>query len=100
VDVLLTAEGLAAFRQQFVDKYYDPMKGRPRRFTDKANGIAIDILMAGRFHGSGKPGPVAFPHPDQVGEVIEAIQRRYRDFGDVVASTIWMSRLRGGWTRP
>lgn len=98
VDFLLTAEGLEAFRRQFVGKHYDLVPGRPRRFTDRANHVSIDILVTGRFPGSGKPGPFAFPDPEQVSEVIDKhrvvnlstlIQlklaaRRYRDFGDVV----------------
>jgi hypothetical protein len=58
----------------------------------------LDILVTGLFPGSGKPGPVAFPNPAEVSEVIGKIHvvdlptliqlklaaRRYRDFGDVV----------------
>ena len=98
VDVLLSAEGFAEFRQQFVGKHYDPVEGRPRRFTDRTNGVTIDVLVTGRFPGSGRPGPIAFPNPNQVREVIDAIHyvnlptliqlklaaRRHRDFGDVV----------------
>jgi hypothetical protein len=98
VDILLTDEGLAEFRRRFVGKYYDLVEGRPRRFTDRTNGVTIDILVTGRFPGSGKPGPIAFPNPDQVGQVFDAIHyvklatlielklaaRRYKDFGDVV----------------
>jgi hypothetical protein len=35
VDVLLSTEGFAAFRKQFVNKHYDPVPGRPRRFIDR-----------------------------------------------------------------
>src|SRR5437868_15179899 len=34
VDVLLTAEGLERFRQEFVGKLYEPVEGRPRRFVE------------------------------------------------------------------
>ena len=83
VDILLTPEGLEEFR---------------RRFVDRANEVTLDILVTGRFPGSGKPGPVPFPDPDKVSEVIEKARvvnlatlvelklaaRRHRDFGDVV----------------
>jgi hypothetical protein len=99
VDFLLTPQGLEEFRSRFVGRSYDPVPGRARRFTDRANGITIDILLTGRFPGRGKPGPFAFPDPVKVSQVIDKhsvvdlptlIQlklaaRRYKDFGDVVA---------------
>jgi hypothetical protein len=98
LDVLLTAEGLEEFRKRFVPKLYQTVEGRPRRFVDRANDITVDFLVAGRFPGSGKPGPIAFPDPSKVSETVEKYQvvdlvtliqlklaaRRHRDFGDVV----------------
>ena len=98
VNFLLNEKGLEEFRRLFVEKYYEPIPGRPRRYCDKANGITIDILVAGRFPGTGKPGPIMFPEPTKVAEVISKYRvanlatlielklaaRRYRDFGDVV----------------
>jgi hypothetical protein len=98
VDFLLTAQGLEEFRTRFVGKNYAPVQGRPRRLKDKVNGITIDILVAGRYPGTGKPGPIRFPNPADVSEVIDKFPvvnlptlvqlklaaRRYRDFGDVV----------------
>ncbi len=98
VDLLLTPEGLEEFRKRFVSKNYRQKDGRPRRFVDCINEIEIDFLIAGRFPGSGAPGPIAFPSPDRVAETIDAIAvvnlptlielklcaRRHRDFGDVV----------------
>ena len=89
---------LEEFRKRFVPKLYQTVEGRPRRFVDRANDITVDFLVAGRFPGSGKPGPIAFPDPSKVSETIEKYQvvdlvtliqlklaaRRYRDFGDVV----------------
>ncbi|HJT75699.1 MAG TPA: hypothetical protein VJ739_00705 [Gemmataceae bacterium] len=98
VDFLLTAEGLDAFRRQFAGKEYEQVQGRPRRFTDTANGVTVDILVTGLFPGTGKPGPIAFPDPSAVSEVIDKLPvvnlptliqlklaaRRWRDFADVV----------------
>src|SRR4051812_13659923 len=47
VDILLTSEGLESFRRQFVPQNYEPIHGRPRRFTDKANQVLVDFLVAG-----------------------------------------------------
>ena len=98
VDVLVTQEGLDRFRQRYVGKSYDPVAGRPRRFVEKRSQVSVDFLVTGRFPGSGKPGPIAFPDPEAVSQKIknanvvtlpQLIQlklaaRRHQDFGDVV----------------
>lgn len=98
VDLLLTADGLAAFRQRFVGKNYARVPGHPVRFVDRTSGVTVDILVTGFFPGSGDPGPIAYPDPEQVSETIDKIRvvdlptlvqlklaaRRYKDFGDVV----------------
>ena len=99
VDILLTAEGLAEFQKRFVPKYYEGTPRRPRRFTDRKNQVIIDFLVAGRYPGSGQPGPIAFPDPAAVRTTIEGWEvinlavlvelklaaRRYQDFADVVS---------------
>jgi hypothetical protein len=98
VDVLLTGEGFADFKERFVGRDYEPVEGRPRRFTDRKNGVRLDVLVTGLYPGSGRPGPVAFPDPGQGCKRIEDIvyvdlvtlvqlklaARRWRDFADVV----------------
>jgi hypothetical protein len=98
LDVLVTADGLASFRHNFLDKDYDQAGRRPRRFVDRKNGVTIDMLETGHFPGRGDPGPIAFPNPANVGQEIEGIRyvnlatlvelklaaRRWRDFADVV----------------
>jgi hypothetical protein len=98
VDLLLTREGLEEFRRRFVKKNYQPMEGRSRRFVDRENDVMVHFLVTGMFPGSGEPGPIAYPAPAEVGEVIEKVSvvnlptlielklaaRRYKDFGDVV----------------
>ncbi len=56
VNFLVTAEGLASFRQRYVDKDFAPVLGRPRRFQESANGVFFDLLVTGLFPGSGQPG--------------------------------------------
>ncbi len=98
VDVLLTPEGLERFRREFVGEDYEPVEGRPRRFVERQSGVTVDCLVTGRYPGSGKPGPLAFPDPTEASEEIEKIRvltlpqliqlklaaHRYYDFGDVV----------------
>ena len=99
LDILLTPEGLAEFRKQFIGHSFDTVPGRPRRFVDRGNAVTLDILVTGMFPGSGKPGPIAYPNPAAVRERIENIEvvnlptlielklaaRRYQDFADVVS---------------
>lgn len=98
VDVLLSPEGLEEFRRRFVPRSYAQVPGRSRRFVDRSSKITIDVLVTGQFPGSGKPGPIAYPDPADVGQAIEAVQfvdlvtllqlklaaRRHQDFADVV----------------
>jgi hypothetical protein len=98
VDFLLTEDGLEQFCAKFVPKQYQRVPGRPRRFVDRASGVTIDILVTGRYPGTGKPGPIAFPDPSVVREEIDKhsfvnlatlvqlklAARRWRDFADVV----------------
>jgi hypothetical protein len=99
VDILLTPEGFAEFRKQFVPGDYGTVPGRARRFVDLTNDITLDVLVTGSFPGSGQPGPIAYPNPDEVSEKVGKLRvvklatlvqlklaaRRYQDFADVVA---------------
>jgi len=67
IDVLLTAEGLASFRERLVGRGYRPaFEGATRTFSDTASGVRIEVLTTGGFPGDGKPKPVAFPDPRAV----------------------------------
>lgn len=99
VDFLLTAEGLGDLVRRHLGQEFDGVSGRPRRFRDRQNDVTFDVLVTGMYPGSGKPGPITFPDPAAVSELIQdrryvslpiLIQlklaaRRHRDFGDVVS---------------
>lgn len=96
VDILLNQVGFDEF-SRFVPRSYDTIPGRPRRFLDRRHGVTFDVLVTGLFPGSGKPGPIAFPEPEEVSETINQMHvvnlptliqlklaaRRHYDFGDV-----------------
>jgi hypothetical protein len=99
VDILLTAAGLEALTALVAaGNDFESVPDRPNRFLDRSNGITFDVLVTGLFPGSGRPGPIAYPDPAAVSEVINEksvvnlptlIQlrlaaRRHKDFGDVV----------------
>ena len=106
VDFLLTQQGFDRVVAEFVGKDTGRVPGRPRRFVDLKNGVTFDILITGRYPGSGKPGPIAFPDPTRASTTIEKTNvltldqliqlklaaHRHYDFGDVV-SLIRVHRL-------
>jgi hypothetical protein len=112
VDILLTSEGFEEFKKRFVPKKYRLAPGRPRRFVDQVNEVTIDILVAGMFPGSGKPGPIAYPDPAEGGQLYDKIRvadlptlirlklaaRRHQDFADVV-NLIRVHRLDESYTQ-
>jgi hypothetical protein len=63
VDVLLTPEGLAAFKSQLLGRGYLERFTGSRGLRDTEHGIDIDVVLTGGFPGDGKPKPVAFPDP-------------------------------------
>ena len=99
VDLLLSAAGFAAFKGLAAAGGFEAVPGRPRRFVDRTTGVTFDILVSGQFPGSGAPGPIAFPDPAGVAELINGFRvvdlptlvqlkladRRYQDFADVVS---------------
>lgn len=63
VDVLLTAEGLAAFKASMLGRGYVEKFPGSRGMRDVEHGIDIDVVLAGAFPGDGRPKPVVFPDP-------------------------------------
>ena len=67
VDVLVTAEGLARFREHLEGRgYIATHAGATRCFRDAETGVRIEFLVAGEYPGDGRPKPVAFPDPARV----------------------------------
>ncbi|WP_445244436.1 hypothetical protein [Microcoleus sp. OTE_8_concoct_300] len=64
VDLLMTAEGLEAFRSSLVGRGFVPaFAGATKMFKDAATGVSVEIITAGEFPGDGKPKSVSFPDP-------------------------------------
>ena len=63
VDVLLTREGLAAFKARHLGRGWVERFAGSKGMRDTEFGVKIDILITGDFPGDGKPKPVAFPDP-------------------------------------
>ena len=63
VDVLLTPDGLAAFRAASLGRGYVEKFPGSRGLRDAEHGIDIDVVLTGSYPGDGKPKPIAFPNP-------------------------------------
>lgn len=75
VDILLTAEGLEAFRARCVGRgYVLAFPGAQKTFRDTETGVRIEVITTGEYPGNGLPKPVAFPAPDAVAEEREGIR--------------------------
>jgi hypothetical protein len=68
VDVLLTAEGLAAFKAANLGRGYAEKVPGSRGLRDPEYGVDIDVVLAGMYPGDGRPKPVAFPDPGETAE--------------------------------
>lgn len=63
VAVLLTREGIAAFKQAFLGRGWVEKFPGSKGVRDTIDGVNIDVLIAGEYPGDGKPKPIAFPDP-------------------------------------
>lgn len=72
VDLLMTHEGLEAFKDKFLGRGYPQdysvlaFSGAQKTFRDTETQVRIEILITGDYPGDGKPKPVAFPDPSTV----------------------------------
>lgn len=63
VDLLLTKEGLEAFRSKHLGLGYVQKFPGSKGLRDTENGVPIDIVITGEYPGDGQPKPVSFPDP-------------------------------------
>jgi hypothetical protein len=63
VDVLLTREGLAAFKTAHLGRGWVERFPGSKGLRDTVRGVKIDVLLAGDYPGDGMPKPVTFPDP-------------------------------------
>jgi hypothetical protein len=66
IDILLSEEGLAAFKARHLGLGYVEKFPGSRGLRDTEYDVPIDVILAGGFPGDGKPKPVRFPEPAAV----------------------------------
>jgi hypothetical protein len=65
VDVLLTHEGLDAFRARCVGRGYVPaFPGAAKVFRDTETGVRVEFITSGEYPGDGRSTAVSFPEPE------------------------------------
>jgi hypothetical protein len=74
VDVLVTADGLAAVHQALEGLGYVPPFAGSKQLRDVETSVRVEFLVTGQYPGDGKPKPVAFPNPEEVAVVIEGVR--------------------------
>lgn len=63
VDVIVTHEGLAKFKERWLGRGYVNLRAGGKPVRDTTHNVRIDFLLTGDFPGDGKPKPVAVPEP-------------------------------------
>jgi len=63
VDLLVTREGLARFKNSYLGRGYVEKFPGSKGVRDTEYGVTIDVLITGEFPGDGLPKPVTFPDP-------------------------------------
>jgi hypothetical protein len=74
VDVLVTPDGLQQIHESLEGLGYVRPFEKSKNLRDAETGVKIDFLVTGQYPGDGKPGPIAFPDPADVGEDIDGTQ--------------------------
>jgi hypothetical protein len=64
IDILLTPEGLAAFKDQMLGRgYVLAFSDAKKTFRAADTGVRIEVITSGEYPGDGLPKPVSFPDP-------------------------------------
>ncbi len=93
VDVLVTPEGLARFKDACLGRGYVEKFPGSRGVRDTVNQVSVDFLLTGGYPGDGKPKPIRFPDPSKAGIETE-------DYRVLSLPTLIELKLASGMTGP
>jgi hypothetical protein len=74
VDVVVARASLVVIHDHLEGRGYRPPFAGSKNLVDTADGVRIDLLVAGGFPGDGKEKSVAFPDPAQDVVVIDGVR--------------------------
>jgi hypothetical protein len=74
VDLLVTPAGMERINEELEGLGYTRPAGTSTKLRDVTTGVRIEFLIAGQYPGDGKPKPVSFPPPADVGIEIDGIR--------------------------
>jgi hypothetical protein len=74
VNVLVTPEGLKQAHEALDGLGYVPLFKDSKHLRDVDNNVRVEFLVTGQFPGDGKPKPVSFPDPADVGVEIDGVR--------------------------
>jgi hypothetical protein len=74
VDFLVTPENLARIHDEVEGRGYVCTFEKSKNLRDAETRVRIDFIVTGQFPGTGQPGPVAFPDPKAVSEVLDGVR--------------------------
>jgi hypothetical protein len=74
VDILVRRDALQVIHEKLEGLGYVPPFTGSKNLRDTEYGVRIEFLVAGEYPGDGRPKPVAFPDPAQVGVEIEGVR--------------------------
>lgn len=75
IDILLSREGLAAFREKLVGLGYRPaFEGATKRFRTTEENVPVEVITEGEYPGDGLPKEIVFPAPEAFAEVIDGVK--------------------------
>jgi hypothetical protein len=93
VDIIVTREGLEAFKERWLGRGYVNLREGGKPVRDTTHNVRIDFLLAGDYPGDGKPKPVRVPEP----KTASVVGERYRV---VSLPTLIQLKLASGMTAP
>jgi hypothetical protein len=73
VDLLVTPESLKQIHDRLEGLGYVPPFTGSKQLRDAETGVRVEFLISGAYPGDGKPKPVAFPDPAEVGVDLDGI---------------------------
>lgn len=95
VDVLLTRDGLDAFKQRWLGRGWVEKFAGSKGLKDAVTGTPVDVVLTGDYPGDGKVKPIAFPDPAQV-----EIERSRGGFPVLALRPLVELKLASGMTAP